>query len=66
MTGCPPVRAYSTEPGTHFVDQAGLELRDLPVSTSQGMELKAYTTIHDCQPYFSIIFGSIFMFLRTG
>jgi hypothetical protein len=28
-------------PGTHFVDQAGLELRNLPASASQMLELKA-------------------------
>ena len=28
-------------PGTCFADQAGLELRDLPASASQGLELKA-------------------------
>jgi hypothetical protein len=31
-------------PGTHFVDQAGLELRNLPASASQVLGLKAYTT----------------------
>jgi hypothetical protein len=31
-------------PGTHFVDQAGLELRNLPTSASQGLGLKACTT----------------------
>jgi hypothetical protein len=28
-------------PGTHFVDQAGLELRNPPASASQVLELKA-------------------------
>jgi hypothetical protein len=28
-------------PGTHFVDQAGLELRNLPASASQVLGLKA-------------------------
>jgi hypothetical protein len=28
-------------PGTHFVDQAGLELRNLPASAFQVLELKA-------------------------
>jgi hypothetical protein len=32
-------------PGTHFVDQAGLELRNLPASASQVLGLKACTTI---------------------
>jgi hypothetical protein len=31
-------------PGTHFVDQAGLELRNLPASASQVLGLKACTT----------------------
>jgi hypothetical protein len=31
-------------PGTHFVDQAGLELRNLPASTSRVLGLKACTT----------------------
>jgi hypothetical protein len=32
-------------PGTHFVDQAGLKLRNLPVSASQLLGLKACATI---------------------
>jgi hypothetical protein len=31
-------------PGTHSVDQAGLELRNLPASASQVLGLKAYAT----------------------
>jgi hypothetical protein len=31
-------------PGTHFVDQAGLELRNSPASASQVLGLKACTT----------------------
>jgi hypothetical protein len=31
-------------PGTHFVDQAGLRLRNLPTSASQVLESKACTT----------------------
>jgi hypothetical protein len=31
-------------PGTHFVDQAGLELRKLPASASQVLGLKACAT----------------------
>jgi hypothetical protein len=41
-------------PGTHFVEQAGLELRNLPASTSQVLVLKACTTMP----------GSLFVFLR--
>jgi hypothetical protein len=29
-------------PGTHFVDQAGLELRNLPASASRVLGLKAW------------------------
>jgi hypothetical protein len=32
-------------PGTHFVDQAGLELRNLPACASQVLELKACATM---------------------
>lgn len=32
-------------PGTHFVDLTGLELRDLPASTSRVLILMAYTII---------------------
>ena len=31
-------------PGTHFVDQAGLELRNPPASASRVLGLKAYAT----------------------
>jgi hypothetical protein len=31
-------------PGTHFVDQAGLELRNLPASASRVLGLKVCTT----------------------
>jgi hypothetical protein len=31
-------------PGTHFVDQAGLELRNLPASASQVLGLQACAT----------------------
>ena len=31
-------------PGTHFVDQAGLELINLPASSSRVLGLKVYTT----------------------
>jgi hypothetical protein len=32
-------------PGTHSVDQAGLELRNLPASASRVLRLKACTTM---------------------
>ena len=39
------VSLYSSDcPGTHFVDQAGLELRNLPASASQVLGLKVCTT----------------------
>jgi hypothetical protein len=39
-------------PGTHFVDQAGLELRNLPASASQVLGLKACTTTARLISYF--------------
>jgi hypothetical protein len=33
-------------PGTHFVDQAGLELRNIPASASQVLGLKVCATTH--------------------
>jgi hypothetical protein len=39
-------------PGTHFVDQAGLELRNLPASASRVLGLKACATT----PGFNSIF----------
>jgi hypothetical protein len=39
------ISLYSPDcPRTHFVDQAGLELRNLPASTSQVLGLKVYAT----------------------
>jgi hypothetical protein len=32
-------------PGTHSVDQAGLELRNLPASASQVLGIKTYATM---------------------
>jgi hypothetical protein len=32
-------------PGTHFVDQAGLQLRNLPASASRVLGLKAFATM---------------------
>jgi hypothetical protein len=37
-------------PGTHFVDQAGLELRNLPASASRVLGLKACATTAQLQP----------------
>jgi hypothetical protein len=38
-------------PGTHFVDQAGLELRNLPVSASQVLGLKTCATTTQLTSY---------------
>jgi hypothetical protein len=35
---------HATQPRTHSVDQAGLELRNLPASDSQVLGLKVCTT----------------------
>ena len=37
--------------GTHFVDQDGLKLRNLPASASQGLGLKAFTTNAQLPPH---------------
>jgi hypothetical protein len=42
--------------GTHFVDQAGLELRNLPASTSWVLGLKACTTMPSSHFLF-LVFG---------
>jgi hypothetical protein len=40
------VSLYSPDcPGTHFVDQPDLELRNLPASTSRELRLKACATM---------------------
>jgi hypothetical protein len=39
-------------PGTHFVDQADLELRNLPASASQVLGLKAWVTTARLSLYF--------------
>lgn len=36
---------YPGSPGTQSVQQAGFELRDLPMSVSQVLELKMYATL---------------------
>jgi hypothetical protein len=41
-------------PGTHFVDQAGLKLRNPPASASQVLGLKAYTTAPGSTPVFIV------------
>jgi hypothetical protein len=37
-------------PGTHFVDQAGLELKNPPASASQVLGLKACATMPGMSP----------------
>ena len=48
-------------PGTHFVDQAGLEFRNLPASASQVLGLKASATTPGCVLYFLLSRFSYFM-----
>jgi hypothetical protein len=43
-------------PGTHFVDQAGLELRNPPASASRVLGLKACTTTPGLFMHFKKIF----------
>jgi hypothetical protein len=43
-------------PGTHSVDQAGLELRNSPVSASQVLGLKVCTTMPGETSFFNIAF----------
>jgi hypothetical protein len=47
-------------PGTHSVDQAGLELRNLPASASQVLGLKACATT----PGLACLFIFIFLIFR--
>jgi hypothetical protein len=47
-------------PGTHAVDQAGLELGNLPASASQVLELKACATT----PGFFFFLSCIYAVLR--
>ena len=48
-------RASLYSPGTHSVDQAGLELRNPSASASQVLGLKAYTTMPSCLVLLSIL-----------
>jgi hypothetical protein len=45
-------------PGTHSVDQAGLELRNLPASASQVLGLKACATNRLARPSFIVYIDS--------
>jgi hypothetical protein len=49
-------------PGTHFVDQAGLELRNPPVSASQVLGLKACATT--ARPMKVFFFKVLFIYYR--
>jgi hypothetical protein len=49
-------RVYLYSPGcpeTHFIDQAGLELRNPPASASQVLGLKACATTPGCIPFYN-------------
>ena len=47
-------------PGAHSVDQAGLELRDLPASASRVLRLKACTIVAlGIPPLYSQVFISV-------
>jgi hypothetical protein len=43
-------------PGTHYVDQAGLELRNPTASASQVLGLKAYATTPSINLFFFFFF----------
>jgi hypothetical protein len=49
-------------PGTHFVDQAGLELRNLPASASGVLGLKACATTPSSHWFFVCLFVCLFVF----
>jgi hypothetical protein len=44
-------------PGTHSVDQAGLELRNPPACASQVLGLKAWATTARCKPVSQSVIG---------
>ena len=44
-------------PGTHFVDQAGLELRNPPASAFPVLRLKACATTPGCSLLFYVVQG---------
>jgi hypothetical protein len=48
-------------PGTHFVDQAGLELRNPPASASRVLGLKACATTFGPGFYFFFLFFVLFL-----
>jgi hypothetical protein len=50
-------------PGTHSVDQAGLELRNLPTSASRVLGLKACTIMPGCLFCFVLLLLMLFFVL---
>jgi hypothetical protein len=46
-------------PGTHFVDQAGLKLRNLPASASRVLGLKAFATTPGIRLTLEASFGGL-------
>jgi hypothetical protein len=50
-------------PGTHSVDQADLELRNLPASVSQVLRLKAYATT--AQVFSNTVLPTMELYLHT-
>jgi hypothetical protein len=61
------VSVSSLCPGTHSVDQAGLELRNPPASASQVLGLKACTTTARlCSLISFVLFFLFFVFFETG
>jgi hypothetical protein len=46
-------------PGTHSIDQAGLELRNLPASASRVLGLKACATTAQLNGFLNIFFFSL-------
>jgi hypothetical protein len=53
-------------PRTHFVDQAGLELRNLPASASQVLGLKAWAiTAWQENHFFNIYILKIYLYVST-
>jgi hypothetical protein len=47
-------------PETHFVDQAGLELRNLPASASRVLGLKACATTPGENPFLTLISPTVY------
>jgi hypothetical protein len=61
------VSLYSPgSPGTHFVDQAGLELRNLPASASRVVRLKACATTPGSYDSLLFTLGEVKSLARGG